>query len=88
MSETCKTLVIWSDFQELPQAFLLNGNLSHLNGVIINDSGNKALEAELNSLMYNDEGYLKHEPVDVWAQPLSQTVGPFADYCIRCGFAL
>ncbi len=79
-----KTLIIWSDFEELPELYVVDGDYRHLDEIVINICDqDPAKEKELTELMYTD-GYILHVPLDPKA--LGTCGGQF-DYVIRCGFA-
>lgn len=52
-----KTVVIYSNFEDLPKYFVVDGNYSHLDNIVVNDCTNQKLEEELIRLLF-DETYM------------------------------
>lgn len=60
-----KTIVIWQDFQELPTFIVLEGNYSHLDGVVIGTVDDEEKQEELASLLWDpDSGDIRVKYVD------------------------
>lgn len=80
------TVLIFDQRGEQPICFFyLDGNLSHLDGIYINQTANAAKQKkqdELHELLYRpDSGCFKHEPIDHFPSLYQPT-----DKVIVCGF--
>lgn len=84
---TMKTLIIWSDFEDFPKLFLLDGDYRHLNDTILNTSVGGLAQRELDKLMHcPDTGEFLHKAIDdPWPLHISSIVD--AAYVIRCGIS-
>lgn len=89
-----KSLIIWSDFLSLPTLYLLDGNYSRYNGIVINAHNEdytkeqldveEILQEELNTLLYDSEGKLKLPEIsteDLLCDP------DIIVHIVRCGIA-
>lgn len=56
-----KTIIIYSDFQDLPKFFVVDGDYSHLNNVVVNNTNNAQLEDELIALLFDEKHQFKHK---------------------------
>lgn len=81
-----KTLIVWTDFEGLPELFLVDGDYRHLNNVIINAGRNISLEKELDVLMCSEEGIPKLTAIVGWPMHIASIVD--AVFVIRCGLDL
>jgi hypothetical protein len=92
-SDDYKTLIIWSDFIDLPKLFMVNGDYRHLDGVVVNTYEDEDKEKELISLMYDDKMKIKLTAVEREfegdrARPILMSSIVDAQFIIQCGFAL
>ncbi len=76
-----KTIIVYSDFQDLPKYFIREGVLQYLDKTIINESeANEANIEELTNLLFNEDGSwitepLKDFPVDLEGEWIVITCG-------------
>jgi len=91
MSNITQTLVIFSNFEELPMFFLVEGDKTHLDGVITNNTEDYDKADELNVLIYKKDGsketgYYNHEPLTLDQVQISFELD-YVGAIINCGFA-
>lgn len=75
-----KTLVVYSDFLDLPKLFILDGDLRKFDGLIVNCTEDFDLQKEFLDLMFVD-GSLRSDSINHKQDRLTFS------YCITCGFA-
>jgi hypothetical protein len=80
-----KTAIIFNQFEEGISYHVINGDYSHLLNVYINGNAEQELINELNSLIFDEEGYSTKGKVslDQFAEAISAGAKP-----IECGFYL
>jgi len=57
-----KTVVIYSNFEDLPKYFVVDGNYSHLDNIVVNNCTNQKLEEELIRLLFDETYMFKQKP--------------------------
>lgn len=64
-----KTIIVFSNFEDLPYFYLLDGDYSHLNNVCVNTTkDNQELQDELDRLLINKEYSLSFPAADYNAE--------------------
>lgn len=77
------TVICWTNFEDLPQFFVAEGNLTHLDGVVIGVCDDKKKVKELTNLMFGDAS--QPSPVD---EPNTVKVGEPLSLGAACVTAL
>lgn len=86
-----KTIVIWNQFENGIQYFVLDGDYSRFNKIFIGEVDNEELQDELADMLYTEDGedkgnikFLDEFPTYVFYEEYNETLGSVI--VIECGY--
>lgn len=79
-----KTVVIYSNFEDLPKYFVVDGNYSHLDNIVVNNCTNQKLEEELIGLLFDEKYMFKQKAFDSF--PIHEILNEVVEF-ITVGWA-